>query len=300
MGAYLLWLDSTGDQTSLLFDVVTDESWNGTNQITEHPVETGANVADNVRVGLSKCQLTVFVTNEPFKNTSFTDVGPQSVTITIAAPDQPPFNPVQTLTAKQWRNGLALRTALQGVGALAGKALGGATGGFVGDIAGGALGALINPPHTVDVPFVPGVGMDQTPGQSVGVSLVQVKTPDDYVRKMYEALETLRTTAQLLTVVGSKNYKQNMVIESVDMDRSADTGTGAEFTLALKEIRFVTTQTVNAPVPTIPRAKTPVAKGPQNPVPVTPPKRQSVLAKLETLLAATPQAGVPVSLPEAP
>ena len=43
-----------------------------------------------------------------------------------------------------------------------------------------------------------------------------------------------------------------------------DTGTG-EITLSLKEMRFVQTQTVNVPLPAVPSAASPVAKGNQNP-----------------------------------
>lgn len=295
MGAYINYFDSTGATNTLKFDVVTDESWNGTNTVTEHPVETGADIADNVRVGLSKCQLTVFVTNEPFRPNSFTDTSPSIVTIniaslaqsssvtvggvTVSSQGQAPVNPTLTLTAKQWDNGLGLRTILQGVGALAG--------GLAGDVAGGVLGTLIDPPHAVDVPFVPGIGRDPTPGQTFGANLITVATPDDYVKRMYSLLETIRQSAQLVTVVGSKNYKENMVIASVDMDRSAETGTGAEFTIALQEIRFVTTQTVNAPKPTIARGAAPVKKGPQNPVETPAAKRQSVLKHIQKLTQTT-------------
>jgi hypothetical protein len=277
-GAYLIYLDSTGAATTLVFDAVMEETWTGTNTITDHPVETGADVTDHVRVGLMHCELSVFVTNEPFRSNTFANVAPQTISFTIAAPGQDPATG-QTLTAKQWDNGLGIRTALQAAGV--------AVGGFAGDVAGGLVGAALAPARPKDVPFNPGVGLDPTPGQQFSAKLQTVTNPQDFVALYYATLETLRQSAQLITVSGSKNYQPNMVIESVEMNRSADTGTGADIKIGLREIRFVTTQTVNAPMPSIPSGATPVKKGQQNPVDIPPQKRTLALEWAQKIFGAT-------------
>ena len=55
---------------------------------------------------------------------------------------------------------------------------------------------------------------------------------------MIAALETLKTSAQILQVVGSKRSQSSMVIETLKVTRDKDTGSGAAIMLGLKEIRF--------------------------------------------------------------
>lgn len=64
MGAYLLWGNS-----SLYFDVVTNETQIKSCFITEHPVEDGADVTDHVRPNLDKVTLEAFISNAPLTNT---------------------------------------------------------------------------------------------------------------------------------------------------------------------------------------------------------------------------------------
>ncbi len=73
--AYILLDDGT---SPIRFDVVTQETHTLVNDITEHPVESGANVTDHVRSQLDTIALEVFVSNapiSPFDRFSFGDVG---------------------------------------------------------------------------------------------------------------------------------------------------------------------------------------------------------------------------------
>lgn len=63
MGAYL----SREDGSILAFDVVTLETHAIRNEITEHPVEKGANVTDHVRAEVDSISIEVFVSNSPIK-----------------------------------------------------------------------------------------------------------------------------------------------------------------------------------------------------------------------------------------
>ena len=284
MGAYFSFPDGVLSSTTLMFDGVLDESWDLENEVSSHPVEVGADVTDNVRVGLAKCQLTVFCTNEPFQANTFASPSMQQTSISIAASDGDRSAP-DTLVAKEWDNKLNFQAALKGVGSLVGGAAGGGTGSIIGTAVGGIAGALLFAPGEVDKSFSPigGLGIDGAGDESFQTQLLgQADNTIDFVVKLFSALETLRTSATLIDVYGSKNFRTNMVINSVNLHRDASTGTGAEFTISLQELRFVSTQTVTAPAATVPRAKPPAPKGPQNPKPSPPARNRSVMRSLAT------------------
>lgn len=235
--ASLSWTDATGLPNSLVFDLVISEEWEEDATVTEHPVEKGANSADHVRVELAKCTLTVFATNEPMAGgnqfTSFPLLG-------------------LPLIAKVWMSNIGLRGLIQGVGGGVGAALGGTVGNIVGGVAGAALASFIPPGQEVDTPFVASVYQPIGPAQ-------------DWVQQTITLLRALKNTAQLITVVGSKQTTPNMVIETLSYIRSQDEGSGATIAIGFKEVRIVSTQVVSAPLPAIPRAAPPVSKGAQNP-----------------------------------
>ncbi len=269
MGAYLTWTDSTGATQSLFFDLVEAEDWNEDTTITEHPVESGADITDNVRVSLARVTLTVFATNDPI-GIEDTNRGAVLTTtpISLDAPGQ--VKGSSATVAKTWDNKLALRSALTGAGAGLGGLAGGTTGGAIGAVAGAVVGNLLAAPGEQDVPFDPDAGLDPTPGQTVNVQHYALPGDQDFVADTITQLRFLKgddalgSTPQLLTVVGTKRAADNMVIETLNHQRDNET-TGAPIVLGLKQIRLVSTQQVTAPVPTMPRGKTATNKGAQNP-----------------------------------
>lgn len=275
MGAYLMTPDGV---TTLRFDVVTSESWDEDTEVTEYNVEDGADVTDNVRVALRICNLSTFSTNEPLGSNSFDQADLALLPITIDAPGQDAPS-VTSITVPQWDNGIALRAALTGVGDVVGGALGGATGTIIGGAVGALAGALIGGPGEHDLTIKPAVGIDPTPGASVNAQTYQFTASSDFVQQAIDQLRAWKNAAQLLTVVGTKGSVDNMVIQKLNIQADAETGTGRAITLALKEVRIVTTTTVNAPKPTIPRAKTPVPKGAQNTTPQPPTKSMAEVIK---------------------
>jgi hypothetical protein len=62
-GAYLL--PQTPGASPIYFDVVEQETVERDAEITQHPVEQGANIADHYRVKLNSVKLDVFVSQEP-------------------------------------------------------------------------------------------------------------------------------------------------------------------------------------------------------------------------------------------
>lgn len=222
MGASLLF----DDGTVLSFDVVISESPNFPTQITEHVVEQGTDVSDNVRVGLRQLALEVFVTNEPIAESPMFGSG-SLTSFRIDTPDTQqkslfPGTPI--LQQKVW---FSLPIGVPILGSLVGQ--------------------------EVDVPFVPSVGMQPTQGTTVAPSVLGYSAVFDAVRETHDALEKLRQTTTIFTVLGTKGTYESMVVEDFTMKRDASTGTGAEFTIQMKELRQVSTQTVALPAPKTPR-----------------------------------------------
>lgn len=275
MGAYLM---TPGGATTLRFDLVTSESWDEDTEVTDYNVEEGADVTDGVRVALRICNLSVFATNEPLGSNSFDQAELSLLPITIAAPGQTAPG-TKKITVPEWDNGIALRAALTGVGDVVGGVLGGGVGTQIGGAVGALAGALLGGPGEKDLTIQPAVGLDPTPGQSLNSQTYQFSAESDFVQQTIDQLRTWKNAAQPLTCVGTKGSVDSMVIEKLNIQADSETGTGRSITLALKEVRIVKTTTVNAPKPTLPRAKKPVPKGAQNTTPKAPAKSVAKVVK---------------------
>jgi hypothetical protein len=85
----LNWADDAGAVVSAIFDVDLQETHEGTNIITEHPVEDGADIADNVRPQLRRFTLEGFVSDTPLLSNP--DVVNQTtfVGLELQIPEQP-------------------------------------------------------------------------------------------------------------------------------------------------------------------------------------------------------------------
>lgn len=64
-GAYITFVDGSGALRVITFDCTVRVLHNGTAVVTEHPVDQGANVADNIRPENRRLTLEVEVTNTP-------------------------------------------------------------------------------------------------------------------------------------------------------------------------------------------------------------------------------------------
>lgn len=61
----LSWELEDGSEASAIFDVVTEETHELSNTVTEHEVEAGANISDHVRIDLNKFSVSGYVSNAP-------------------------------------------------------------------------------------------------------------------------------------------------------------------------------------------------------------------------------------------
>jgi hypothetical protein len=267
--AYLAWTDASGTSQTFVFDVVTDEDWDDGADVTEHPVERGANVSDNVRVRVSRCTLKVFATNEPIDDNQFDQMVPVEVDINMPTLPTIP-NVMGIINVPKWVDLLDLRSAIGSLGGLLGSAIGGAAGntgvgGAVGAIAASALAGVFLNGYEILVPTATTGGPSPPPPATViTAQTLAPSAPDDYVQRAINFLLNLKDGAQLLTVFGTKQFADNMVIDGITTHADSETGTGREIALSFREIRIVTTTTVAAPKPAFSRAQTPASLGNQN------------------------------------
>jgi hypothetical protein len=278
--AYLSWTPTGGALQVLVFDAVVTEGWELNAEVTEHPVEVGPDIADHVRVKLALCTLEVFVSNEP--------VGPNLSTGRVGAPPALTSAPLSfrsppggvlvlsdgqltgsspatgTVSVTGWDSELAERSAVTSVGGFVGGGAFGTAGAIVGAALGSVAGADALGPHATRTSVDTNAGLPPPAGPPpVTAQTWQYDLEVDFAASVVDLLDALKTAAQLFTVCGSKNFRTNMVIDTLETHRDADS-TGVHMTLGLKEIRIVSTGTVAAPTPSIPRAAAPKNKGPQN------------------------------------
>jgi hypothetical protein len=224
----------------LTFDVCLTRTHEGSSEITQHPVEDGANIADHVRPNLDAITIEWFVSNAPIAGTgSFSS---------------------KTLDAPQYHAPL-LNSILQGAATAATAVQGGLTGAA-----------------SLAVTALPGLfgGIDEHPT----VNLWQFDAEFDAVKDTLDQLRIFKRDSTILTVITPEHTYENMVLESFSIEKNHENGTGASVTMGLKQLLIVQTQTVTVPSTALPRAKTPVRKGAKAPVDAGPVRAKSLALAL--------------------
>lgn len=289
--AYLSWVDDAGMQNRLIFDVVENEDWDEGATVTEHPVETGANIADHVRVALVKCRLAVHSSAAPIDENAFDQAATVSVALDVPSPSPGPIAS-GLITVPQYVNQVDLKVLAGTLGGFlagtAGNAVGGTGGQILGELLVAAEIAAVNaifPGYSVNVPTPTDAGLVPAAPPPAPQPTVQTwSTSTDYVEAMHAQLVQLKDSAQVIDVFGSKRVCFSMVIEELTFSRNADTGTGEDIVIGLKELRVVSTKVVPAPIPHLSAGGgTPtVNKGEQNPKDAAPAQMKSVFKAIVT------------------
>lgn len=255
--AYLSWVDGSGATNLVTFSVVTSEDWDEGAQVTEHPVEQGPDVADHIRVSLPTCRLRVWSTNEPIDMASGSSVDQAVLSQQTMQMESVIWSqyPAAKIDYPDWNNPITARAlAISAAGAGIGATFA-ATGNGQDELAGLAEAAAVVGAELLANLFLGAKA--QTLEASTDAGLVPELNPNvgyivqtwpagvDYVYDLHQLLKSLKDAATLFTVVGSKSGPvPNMVIEHLSFHRGAETGTGEEIEIGLKQILIVTTQTV--------------------------------------------------------
>jgi hypothetical protein len=227
-------------QGPLTFDATISEAHDREADVTDYPVEEGANVADHVRPRPKTLTLETFVSNEPIGSP---DAVRQGLYLQI---DQPPGS-----------TGLSPQTLGLGVSSQADR-------GDSGPTIGAQLAARI------------GVGESQA--TSINPLVDQFTGATDYVKNAFDQLSLLQESAALLQVFTPRQpaYK-NMVIRSLRMRRDKDCGTGGYITIDMVQIRVVASAVAPAPQPTVLRAQEKQAAGNKETTPADSGKKDSII-----------------------
>lgn len=269
--AYLVWNDASGATQIFVPDLVESEEWSGGSTVTEHPVEVGANITDNVRVGLRKVTLKIFATNEPIDSNQWANAAMGPATVNVPSVTWGPTPSL--LDVPEWRNNLELRALATTAGGAVGSALGGALVGGIGAVGASLVAGAVFPGVVVHVPTKFNIGTPPPPTTPpLTVQVLGFDTPGDFVLQTITLLEGLRKAAQTIDVIGTKDSCVGlgtpgslgaMAITDLTHVEGFEEGTGASITITLQELRTVSTTTVPAPKPSLPRAAAPVNKGNQ-------------------------------------
>jgi len=219
MGAYLIY--GQGVPSTMRFDVVVSEIHKFSNSVTEHPVEKGPNITDNVRAELDTITLEVFVSNTPINSGNLLKPNPRGS-----------FNSLK-LDIPEYKAPFAV------------------TPGAAFNAVGNAINSLIGSNKKVD-----------------GAITLQFAQPFNAVSEIFTELRKLRDSGEIVKVITANWDYDSMVVASVEMPRTNAEGTGARFTIELKQIIQVETKRTAEPVPTQVRGKKAKNKGTKGTVPV--------------------------------
>jgi hypothetical protein len=266
--AYLAWIDDSGSPQQFRCFVKSEDYELGAD-VTDHPVETGSNITDNVRVRLREATIMFFETNTPLDSNNWADA--TFAISTIEVPSPPPQLPPGPTEFESWDNLIIERelgeTVVGAFGGLAAGPVGAAVATVFSEVAGQEIvGAGVPVPQIVfppDISLLP-VSVPATyQSQAIGFGSGQ-----DFVALTISKLQSLMNNVQVVSLIAPKLAISDMVIESIHIHRDAETGDAAEIQVGLKEIRFVSTTNVPAPAPSVIRASSAVNSGEINSIDV--------------------------------
>lgn len=228
--ASVIWEMDTGLLAVIEFDAVTAETHVAQADITEHPVEVGANISDHSRPKLRTVQLEGVITNTPLNETTVQDMYP----IGAILGSNLPF----TLTGTTSR-----RVTPASV-----------VGGWVSPFRFPGTPRPAGTPAGITATYVP------SPWAVSGAAF-QSLDRTDRVKACFEALVELCLTGRLIRYVSDLQEYDSMMVASVTAPRRAEDA--IRFQLELKEVRFANTRTVSITKkkPREKRATEPVSEG---------------------------------------
>lgn len=244
VGAFLSW---DPDQF-LTFDAILDEQHTFAAKVTDHPVESGADVTDNVRTELARISLVVFVSNQPLDPRSIGGnvIKAKQGKVDLVYPVVGDLAKAQKIDAPDYKRPLAPTP--------------GAVFGAVTDAIGSAIDSLLHdaPNRTASL-----VTRDAITVRQASAVVDQYAEAFDAPSETLAKLVTLQEAATMVSVNTPKWVHDSMIVEHAEMRRDKDVGDGAEIRIQFRQLRLVDTKVTIAPKPTEVRAKPKTNKGAQ-------------------------------------
>lgn len=209
--ASLVWVMRTGPLAVLEFDAVMAETHLAQADVTEHPVEVGANISDHVRPKLRVVTTEILITNTPVNETTVGDMFPIGAIV---------LNKTPALITHLQR----FRTAPPSL-----------TNGWV---------APYRIPGTLRPAGLPqALAAQSTEGQvNISGSVFQALSQTDRVKECYNALVALCLTGRIVQYITDLQEYDYMVINSVSVARRCEDAIRCQ--LELKEFRWANSETV--------------------------------------------------------
>jgi hypothetical protein len=243
----IYWSGEDGQEFFIEVDAVTREAHQMPNDVTDHPVETGSNISDHIRPQPNTLTLDCVISNAPHYLPADHVGGATWVATDVRVDISTPSTRAEVEvadTAPRLSN-IVRTVPLSG----AGNAL------SVG------LSSLvpIGPNRKVQV------GQDAT-SRSITARVEGPSQQFDRVQDVLVELIALREGGTLLRIANTLNTYGNMAITLLEFARSSGGADNLTFTLSLKQITIVSTETVAVPV--LPTKR--VDKGSSKVTPVTP------------------------------
>lgn len=237
---------------TIWIDVSLSETHTLTAEVSEHPVEDGSNISDNVRPAPRTVQLEGLVTNHP------TEL-PLSHAGGVRATDDAGFIDVTTVPGARLP---PLSREIQGEPADLGFIPGGSQALAIGSIIPAALGLDVALPRRR-------YAAEQYHESREGRTFFQVNAlafseEFDRVGAVYQALVAVATDPQLVKLVTGLDIYEVCALSDLSFDRSSEIGPNAlRFTCTCKVLRIVNAQVVAVPRPAEERGKPGNSRGKQ-------------------------------------
>lgn len=222
----IIFDDGTGIARFVVFDIVTVETHEAPTDVTEYPVEEGANISDNVRPGLKRLELEGYVSRKPLPHTlkmcgeldawGYEPARIQSTTHRTAGTRS------EKLDLPEKDSNLLL-----GPGAVTSAVFG-----LIDSLSGPVSAQLTR--YARDT-------------ENHTVRTFQQTLDYDRVVSVQERLNEIWENSHICSVLTSLEFYTDMVIENRVSKRTPADGSGATFSISLKKVQFVTSERIDMP-----------------------------------------------------
>lgn len=234
MATTIYWVDEdSGETRTVQFDVVEASTGEDLLTVTQHPVETGANIVDHARREPETLMIEGIVSNTPMPGQPGVETIPEELDLEVVGD---PGTQQVTLDIPQPRIQPSVSGLVRaGIAALSQS---------------GALKATLR-------------GNLRKRRETIRASFSQRTTPTNRIREVYESLLEAQEKRALIVVQTRDREYYDMILERVAAPRTVQDGAAARFQIDLRRIRLATSETVEAPRPVEARGALSKAKGAQ-------------------------------------
>lgn len=203
-------------------DVSVRESHGLSADVTEHPVEEGADITDHIRAKPRTFSIEGLISNTPIEVPQSHMDGAVEDTSPITIEGEPSFGNVDTPVGEVNIPGSGQLSALAGV-----------------------------------------VGIKLGSKREFPAQMLHFSQEFDRVGAVHLDLESIILTAKRITVVTTLTIYENCALTDLNVERDFKTGNALRFTASGRELRIVSSETVDVPDPVDSRASKPRPRGKQ-------------------------------------